>query len=66
VATIIKADCAGCHNGTQQPLLTPEATFRTSPIITKLSSGQMPPPPRTIADADKAALLAFAASPVVH
>lgn len=59
VAAVIQSDCAGCHNGTKEPMLTPEATFRASPVKAKLQAGAMPPPPKTISDADKNLLLAF-------
>lgn len=59
VAAIIGRDCAGCHNGTKEPLLTPAATFKASPAKAKLTGGKMPPPPKTIPDADKQALLAY-------
>ena len=62
VAVIIQADCAGCHDGTKEPLLTPSATFKASPAAAKLKSGEMPKEPKTISDADKAKLLAYLGS----
>jgi hypothetical protein len=59
VAAIIQTDCAGCHDGSKEPLLTPKATFLVSPAKAKLQAGQMPPPPKTISDSDKATLLAY-------
>lgn len=58
-ALVIAANCAGCHDGAKEPLLTPAATFKASPAKAKLSAGAMPPPPRTISAADKAVLLAY-------
>lgn len=59
VATIIAANCAKCHNGTEEPAFTSAAVFRASPAKAKLVSGQMPPSPATISAADKATLLTF-------
>ncbi len=61
VKAIVAANCAKCHDGAKEPLLTPEAAFRASPVKAKLTASLMPPPPGVLADADKRALLAFLA-----
>jgi hypothetical protein len=61
VKTIVAANCVKCHDGTKEPLLTPESAFRASPVKAKLTASAMPPPPNVLADADKQALLSFLA-----
>lgn len=59
VSAIIGRDCAGCHNGSEEPAFTSGAVFRASPAKDELTSGGMPPPPNTISDEDKQALLSY-------
>lgn len=56
---VIQKDCAGCHNGSYQPSLTPSSVFLASPAKSLIESGQMPPPPSTMSAADKATLLSY-------
>lgn len=60
VADVVARNCAKCHNGSNQPLLGPKATFLASPVKAKVSAGLMPPPPATLTDADKKILLDYA------
>jgi len=59
VASVISSNCAGCHNGSQEPLLTPSSVFLASPAKGYLTSGAMPPAPKTISATDKATLLNY-------
>lgn len=59
VEPIIQKNCAGCHNGSLEPVLTPGATFKASTAKRRLQAGSMPPAPRKISDGDKAALLGY-------
>lgn len=60
VKPVIARNCAGCHNGSTHPLrFDSGAKFRASKAKAKLTGGLMPPPPKTISDEDKRALLAY-------
>lgn len=61
VAVVIQANCAKCHDGTNQPAFT-EANFKASKAKDELTSGGMPLPPNTISAADKAVLLTYLGS----
>lgn len=61
-AKAIAANCAGCHspgNAKGLPVFDSGAAFKASKAKAKLTAGLMPPPPKTISDADKALLLAY-------
>ena len=59
VVNVINKDCVTCHNGSQEPLLTPSAVFLASSAKSMLTSNAMPPPPKTISAGDKQVLLDY-------
>lgn len=63
VAGILAANCGKCHNGTVEPAFSTGAIFKASLAKNKLIARTMPPPPATIADADKAKLLSYLNAP---
>ncbi len=58
VLPLVKANCAGCHDGVKEPALNTPAAVKAAKG--KLASKAMPPPPRTLSDADRQTLLAYA------
>ena len=56
-STIVK-NCGGCHNGKWRRQWTP-ANFRYSEAASKIKSGAMPPPPRTLTEDDRDLLLEY-------
>lgn len=60
IKPVVDANCGGCHNGSTHPLrLDSKQAFRSAKVRTRITNGSMPPAPRKLAEADKAALLAY-------
>lgn len=59
VSPVVQRDCGPCHDGKNQPKFVSGQQFKLSAARAKIEAGQMPPPPKTVSDQDRAILLGY-------
>lgn len=58
IAGIVQSECGPCHNGSNQRQWN-QFNFKLSAAANRIKQGTMPPPPRTLSEENKTALLAY-------